>query len=446
MRFSRITTSFLSAGLPKAVIKRIATLAGWSMIAIATEKLASTTAMMLTARTLGAAEFGRFSLTYGLINSAQVFILLGSGPLLSRYIPNAWSAGPSRASSFVNMVLALVASACAVTIAVGAAGGYSLVGQTLGVSQDSNLPQALSVWLIATALSGVMQSTLIALEKGKQLASTALGYGVSTCVIVPLAAAQGGMIAAALSLIVLEMSRATVLLAIYGAAIISRGGKIRSRIRSEDMADLIRFAPPVFLMSALWYPTIWFSQMLVVKHGTTNAMETIGTFSIANTALGAIMVVSTLVNRAALPILSSLREDAPDVDIKKASWSLAIAQGAATLLVGLPIAAMAPWIMSWMGPSYFSGWPVIIIMVANAVVLSTQTALANYLLVAEKPYIALSTMLPWALFILMGAYLFPQHGAYTIAVGMLVANLVRLAALIVAFRAAGLPQLAIRAG
>src|SRR5690606_33295258 len=89
-------------------VQRFLKLASWTMIAFALDKLAMLVTIFLLARILGSQDYGRLTLTQGLVTTTQVFIILGAGRILARYIPEMLETSMRRAVEIINLCALVV--------------------------------------------------------------------------------------------------------------------------------------------------------------------------------------------------------------------------------------------------------------------------------------------------------------------------------------------------
>lgn len=406
------------------VARRFLRLATWSLVAFALDKLAMIAIVFLLARILGAADYGRLTLVQGLVNTAQIFVVLGAGTMLARYVPAMREESFRRAVEIVNLCMIVVFTTSLVLTMSGLAIAPIIAADVLEVPTYSPLPYAVIFWVLLTAANNLLTTTMLSFEKGSSMGLVSLIAAFASIILVPAFANRFGLVGAVCSLGAVELIKAAVLSTIYYRMLAMAGVPILTPVRRSDIPLLWRFGLPVFLNSAVWAPTIWLAQ-LIIKATATDGLIAVGVFGFANSLLGAVILVSSLSNRAALPIQSSLYARGEHAELRRLSWKMTLFQAGAAAALAVPVGLMAPIIMASAGIGFAPYWPVLIITILAAVIIAGQTTLGNYILVIGRPYFIFFTLLPWAAVLLGTCAIFGQHGAYALAWGLLAASTVR---------------------
>lgn len=380
--------------------------------------------VFMLARILGVADYGRLTLAQGLVNTAQIFVVLGAGTMLSRYIPAMLEESVQRAVEIINLCAIMVLGAAAIITLGGFFGASVIATRVLDLSSPSPVPHLLLAWVVLTSLNSLLLAIMLSFEKGGAMGLVSFVAALLSVATVPLLALSFGFVGAIIGLITIEIVKGTLLVILYARLLTLSGVAILTPIRRTDIPLLWRFGLPVFLNSALWGPTIWLAQF-ILKVQAPDGLNAVGVFGFANNLLGVVIIISSLTNRAALPIQASLHARGEHGELKRMSWLLSLVQTGVAALIALPAAIMAPAIMAGAGEGFSSYWPVLSIMAATGVIIAGQTPLGNHILVNQRPYFIVITLLPWAAILLGAAFVFAPHGAYALAGGLLTASIVR---------------------
>lgn len=412
-------------------LRRFVSLASWSLVSFALEKGAMIVVIFMLARILGAEDYGRFTLTQGLVNTLQIFVLLGVGTMLARYIPKMREEGIHRAVEIVNLCALVVLISGAILVIAGLFGAPMVAAGILDLPPSSPIPYLMLTWVAASAVANLFLAVMLSFEQGRILGLISfIGAGLSITVI-PMLTNTYGIGGAVAGMVAIELIKTGALVAIYARFIRQSGARVLSPIRSSDAPLLLGFGAPVFLISALWGPTMWLGQM-IIKTMAPDGLAAAGVFGLTNNILGAVIIVSSLTNRAALPILSSLEAKGDYHGLRRMTHRTALAQLGAAAIISLPLALGAPLIMAQAGPAFQSAWPILLIMIATGIVLAGQTALANYLLVQGRAYFLLATMAIWTVIVLSTTAWLGEQGAYALAWALLIGAIVRTALILAA--------------
>lgn len=409
-------------------LRRLVSLARWTFVSFALEKGATVVVVFLLARILGAEDYGRLSLAQGLVNTMQMFVVLGSGAVLGRYVPSLRQEGMARAVEVINLCALLVLGSAALFLVLASTLGRSAAALVLHVPDGSPLVSLVILWVLLVAGVNLLVTILLSFEQGRTLGLVSFLGAALSISSVPALASTYGLTGAILGLLAVETLKVVTLGVFYHRLLRDRGGSMLTRPRTADLPLLFRFGVPVFLTSALWAPTMWLSQLIVGTRSPGGLVD-VGVFGFTNSLLGAVILISSLTNQAAMPVLSSLRGEGRFGELRRVSSIMALAQLGIAICIALPLAAMAPWIMALVGPTYLEHWPVLLIMVATGVVLSAQTALGNYLLVTDRQVYLLATMIGWSAIVIGLTLGFVTWGAYTLAWALLVGAILRTTAI-----------------
>lgn len=404
-----------------AILQRLLRLTSWSFVAFAVDKSAMMIVTILVAKSIGAEDFGRLVLAQGTIGTFQIVILLGSGAVLSRYVPMYMLESMQRAVQVINMCLLAVALTASVAALIAVTWAPQIAVGVFGSRSGSPLPYLVLSWIIAASVSAMMLNITLALERGSDLAKASATTALLTVTAVPICAHIWGAVGAVAGFFIAELVRAAIFTGLYVGRLRAAGVNVTSMPRRGDIRLLVDFGLPTFLHAALWSGTMWLAQLLL-KLLDRDGLAAVGVFGFANSVMGAVMMLSAMTNRASFPVLASLHADGDFVSVNRVTRSLFITQICAATAVAIPLSAAAPWIMKRLGPSFQNDWPVLLLMIGTAVIVSGQNALSDYLLVWKRPYLLLTTQVIWSIIVLGITFLFVGHGAISLAFALLLAT------------------------
>lgn len=405
-------------------LRRFLKLMSWTMVAFALDKSAMLAIVFLLARILGAEDYGRLTLAQGLVNSVQIFVLLGAGSMLARYVPVMREQGIARSVEVINLCALVVLGTLTVFSLAGLAGAPVVAVSVLELSAGSMLPYWIIGWVALIVVNNLVLTVMLSFERGRAMGLISLaGAGLSVA-IVPFLSMRTGLEGAVIGLVAAEAGKAVLLLGLYGHFLKKQGVSILTPPRRSDVPLLFSFGLPVFLQSALWAPTLWLAQF-ILKSISPDGLVAVAVFGVTNNILGAVLLMSGLSNRAALPILSSLQARGEYEQLTRMTlWTFAAQTGMA-FAIGIPLAIASPFIMAGFGDEFREYWPVLLVMIAAAIVISGQTALGNFLLVNEKAYFLLLSTIPGSAAILASPILLKGIGVYSLAFGLLLSSVIR---------------------
>jgi O-antigen/teichoic acid export membrane protein len=394
------------------------------MVAFALDKVAMLVIVFMLARILGGADYGRLSLAQGLVNSVQIFVVLGTGTVLARYIPAMRAESVRRAVEIINLCVIMMAGTAVLFAIVGLWKAPLVATRILDLSASSVVPYMLVAWILMTALTNLLLTIMQSFERGSAIGLVSLVAALLAIVIVPLFAMDLGLIGVIVALIAVEVVKGGLLLILYVRLLNEYGVAIMTPAQRADVSLLWRFGLPAFLNSALWGPTIWLA-LFTMKMRMPDGLTAVGVFGFSNNVLGAVILISSLANRAALPIQASMHAMRQWDQLRRFTWRLMLGQAGVASMIALMIGVASPIIMQRAGADFANHWPVLVIMVTSGVIMSGQNALGNYLLVIDRTYFIVFSLLPWAAIIIAAAFFFAPFGAQALAGGLLVATVIR---------------------
>lgn len=360
LKASHLALRWLPAGIRARIdrsetLRRFLKLASWSLVAFALDKAAMLVIVFLLARILGAADYGHLTLAQGAVNTAQIFVVLGAGTMLARYIPAMREQGVRRAVELVNLCALVVLGTATIFTIGGVLGAPRIATAVLDLPAHSIIPYCMVAWVLLTALNSLLLTIMLSFEKGRSMGLVSLVGASLSIAAVPALAIQGELTGAVAGLLAVEVAKGALLLALYRWLIKGEGVAILTPVRRGEVPLLWRFGLPVFLNSALWGPTMWLAQ-LILKTRAPDGLAAVGVFGFTNSILGAVILISSLTNRAALPILSSIDARGEHQVLWRTTRNIALLQTAIAALIGVPIAAAAPIIMRLAGPEFEAEW------------------------------------------------------------------------------------------
>lgn len=417
-------------------LRRLVQLGGWTFASFGIEKAASVLILFLLARLLGATDYGRFTLAQGLVNTLQIAIVLGAGAVLARYLPAVRRDGFRRVVEIVNLCGLVVAGSTVLFLIVGLGVGRPWTIEALDLTASSNMPSWILTWIVASAGASLMTTVLLSLEQGRALGLVSLFSALGSVFAVAPSAWSFGLTGAIISLVVVECCKLGLVTAMYCRLVAAEGVSLLTPPRRTDIPLLTRFGLPMSVASALWGPALWLAQLLVSTRAP-EGLAAVGVFGFANNVLGAVILISSLSNRAALPVYASLHADGRELELRRVAGQIALVQVGLAAALALPLTIAAPWIMASVGPAFAAHWPVLVLMIGTGVLIAGQTAVGNYLLVTDRQVFVLASVAPWGVILLSSAYFLPQWGALSLAGGLFFASLVHTVLFLGAFSKAG---------
>jgi len=394
------------------------------MIAFIFDKGAQSIAILLLAKVLGAADYGRLTLAQGMVNAVQIFVVLGAGTIIARYIPALLKISFRRAVEVINLCFLVIFMTGVLFAISGILTAGEIAVSILDLPASSAIPYWVLLWTLLTALNGLFLTIMLSFENGRAAGIVSLASAVLMLIIIPISTDKYGFYGAVVGLTLTAAIRMTLFLSFYIQLLRSHGVALRVSPLRSDIPLLLSFGLPVFLSSAIWAPTMWLCQ-IVLKEFSPGGLASVGLFGFCNNILGLIILISSITNRASFPILSSLAAKGDGGEARKFATSILLVQVAAAVAVSVPVIIFAPHIMEMMGGQFAGGELVLIVMVISGLILAGQQPLVNLLLVHDKAFTNLVGMSIWSVVLLGCSLVFVPIGALGVALAVLSAATIK---------------------
>lgn len=409
------------------IARRFATLLGWSSAATLFDRAAFALAVYVCAHLIDGTDFGRWGMAQSTIMAIQIYVLVGGGMLISRFLPAFRENSPEEAVGVVRMTLAVSAIAL-LTATVGIFVLSDRIAlEIFRAPSTPLLPTLLVLWLGLTALSGILQTVVTSFEDGRILALSSALAGVIALIVLPVAALRFGYQGMIGGMIFVESTRCAVLWRHSQSLFLRTGYRLLGRVSGKVWKLFYSFGIPVFLQSMLYAPTIWATQLIIVQRNSGGLLE-VGAFNFAMIFFSIVLMAAMQVNRASLPILSELAATNQNRSLARVASRMMLVQLLSAVLIAAPIALLSPLIMT---DAFKDHWLVLCLVAAAGVAVSLQNSLSNTLLVVDRQVTVFWTIVPWAGLMLGIAWFQFELGALALALALLVSGIVRTAILAV---------------
>lgn len=397
----------------------------WSVAGALSSRVVGLLGSIIVARILGKSGFGELGVVQSTMNMYTTFAQFGLGMTVTKYVAEFRKTDPERAGRTIAMsaVLAL-GSGCIVGLVMVATSGWAARVLAAPHLQLAIAISAAALLLITTneAQNGVLNG----LEAFKRRSTVLLVAAIASFPITVGGAFFFGLIGAVCGLIT---SQAVVLVLSQQAIqkeMSAAGLSIRWREFRKEAAVLMRFSLPMLLVGAVYMPSTWIANMILVN--TPGGYAEMGVFSAADRWRFAILFLPGLLGGVTLPMLSSLQSKADSARYQSVLWANIKFSVLASLAVAAPIALFAPWIMSSYGPGFKEGTWVLITLCATAVAFAAYNIVNQSLLSRGHVMTLFYINLGWAVTLLTAEWLLLGKGAKGLALAYLLAEACRVTA------------------
>jgi len=429
----RLLLPFLDRIQHSSIGRRLARGMFWSVAGALSSRVVGLVASIIVARILGRRVFGELGVVQSTINMYTTFAQFGLGMTVTKYVAEFRKTDPERAGRTIAMSAILaVASGCTVGLVMVATSAWA--ARVLAAPQLQVVIAISAAALVLITTNEVQNGVLNGLEVFKRRSTVGFVAAIASFPITVAGAFFFGLIGAVYGLIASQ----TVVLVLSQYAIrkemSAAGLSIRWREARKEAAVLMRFSLPMLLVGAVYMPSTWIANMILVN--TAGGYAEMGVFSAADRWRFAILFLPGLLGGVTLPLLSSLQGKADSGKYQSVLWANIKFSVLASLAVAAPIALFAPWIMNSYGPGFREGTWVLITLCVTAVGFAAYNIVNQSLLSRGHVMTLFYINIGWAATLLTTEWLFLRRGAKGLALAYLSAEAWRVtAAMICATRA-----------
>lgn len=331
---------------------RIAAGVLWTVLGAGISQGLGLIATVVCARLLGREEYGHLGILVATVNLFATVGSIGLGVTATRHVAEFSRSDPQRAGRIIG--LSFLTSASVGLVAAGAVFWLApwLSRSVLNAPALSSGIRLAAPMILFAAINNYQTGALSGFEAFKVLAILSLIRGCAAFPMIICGVIWGGLPGAVLAY---SMS-ALFTFVIYEVAIRrcaqSHGSRISYRFARADIRLVWSYSVPVMLAGLSFTPAAWWSSTMLAR---STGYSELGLFNAAFQWQTVMMFLSTAVSNLGLPMLSAAL---PERDIAKYKRLLGInfaLTTGLTLLVALPTAIGAGWIMSFYGHQFHGG-------------------------------------------------------------------------------------------
>jgi O-antigen/teichoic acid export membrane protein len=398
------------------VRRRFALGALWAFIAAGTGQALPILVAAVLARFLDVEAYGRFMLLYGAASAFASVAGYSFGVIATRFVALLWKTDPERTGCLIRKAFktSLTISGALTIVTIAASRWINISLLQMGDGEWSVTAAALL--FLAVSFNAVQAGALAGFHCFSQAAESGV---IRLAVGLPLAImfASKGNVAGVLA----SLTIATVVACLVNhrqLVLIARQRRItlRSTSRVKTKSIWADFSLPVLLGYAVVMPVTWFGQLVLLHRA--DAYHEIALFNIALHWRSIIIFLPSALVQAAMPLMA---EFAGEDDSKRSAAVFRlnlVITGAVAVSTAVVVSICSLFILSGYGAAYRSGWPVLVISSATAVLIAGNNVLGSAIVVAGKMWMACAFNGLWALALLSQA--FPLGSAFG-ALGLTVA-------------------------
>ncbi len=391
----------------------------WSLLGTFISRALGLAAAILAARILGKAVYGELGIIQSTVGMLGTFAGFGMGTTATKYVAELRDKDPVKAgriialSSLVSWVVSLT-----LMVALYFAAPW-LCLHTLAAPALTGCVRISGLLLVLSGVNGAQLGVLSGFEAFKSIARVSLIGGLFNFPMI-----VGGAFLFGLSGIIWGMVVAQAIGCLLNLYALRReanrfGIPISFSSCTSEIPIVWRYSAPAVLGSALISVVNWIAATMLVRQ--PNGYGEMGAFNAANQWFNAVMWLPYIVSGVTLPVLAErLGANDKGNTIKLLKMTFRI-----SAVFVLPVVAigclLSPYIMKSYGKGFAGAWPILIVVLITAAVLSLELIVGELIAAAGHMWLGLLSNVAWGLVFLATTPLLLKWGAFGLASSRLIA-------------------------
>ncbi|HWD91554.1 MAG TPA: oligosaccharide flippase family protein [Verrucomicrobiae bacterium] len=410
--WAKFPSSPLSARLARGVF--------WSLIGAAVARGTGVLSAIIVARVLGISAFGEFTIIQSTVGLFGTFAGLGLGITATKYVAELRESDPQRCGRVISLILLIaVAGGIVAGIALFVFADW-LATRTLAAPQLAPILRYGCALALFTALQGVYTGALGGFEAFKRVAQINwIGAMLGTSAMVGCTFAAG--LPGAVWGSVLQVAISCVLGHIALSKEAARCGvKMMWPSHLEDFRILWRFSLPAFLSSILISPANWACNTLLVNQD--HGFREIALVNAAGQWKNFLSFLPLMMTSVLVPIFSNLYHAGEAQTFNKLLWKNVLTNFCVCLLLALPLAILAPWILERYGSVFRQGVPIFLITIGGTALVAVNNLFSRAMQATGRAWLDFGFTAIWSAVLVSACFfLIPAHKGVGLAVAHLLA-------------------------
>lgn len=384
---NRIEASPLGYRLAKGVF--------WSLIGAVISRGLTLVASIIVARIIGKEGFGELGIIQNTVGMFGVFAGFGMGVTATKHIAEFRETAPQRAGH-------IIALSSLVSIAAGGAMAAALfifspwlAASTLAAPHLSWLLRISVLLLFLSAINGSQTGALAGFESFKAIARINILVGLLSFPVMVICVLAGHVAGAVWGLTITMGLNCAFNHFTLRALAREKNIPLGSEGCFAEWPILWQFSFPAILGGAMVIPVNWACNAMLVNQ--PNGYAEMGMFNAANQWFNALLFLPAILGQALLPVLSerlSVNDTARSARMMILSMKI---NGLAAGSLALALAGLSPFIMGLYGTDFRAAWPVLVVSLITAVLLSVQAPVGNMIIASGRMWLGFWTNLGWGI-------------------------------------------------
>jgi O-antigen/teichoic acid export membrane protein len=412
----RITRSPLGSRLAHGTL--------WLLSGTLVSRILALLSSVIVARLLGRAGFGELGMIQATIGMFQMFAGFELGVTATKYVAEFKLRDPEKTGRIIGLSTIVAWTTGAVVAAVMLVGAPMLAASTLSAPHLTGVLRISALSLLLGAISGAQAGALYGFEAFRRIAWINFATGIISLPLMVLGAVLAGLTGAVWGL-ALTLAGNVVLGHLALRTERRRNGIPVRYVHSwHEWRVLFSFSLPAVLSALLVAPVTWVCQAILINQ--PGGFDQMGLFNAANQWHTATLFLPGVLGAVVIPVFAGM---AGPEDRHRYRRLLGYNIGfnvAASAAIALPVSLFSSFIMSGYGPSFTSGYPVLIVLCCAAVIYSGMTVIDAAIISRGLMWWDVAQHVIWATVMIAMTWKFRHYGAIGLALATLLARLAHL--------------------
>jgi O-antigen/teichoic acid export membrane protein len=386
----------------------------WSLIGAVIARSLGVISSIIVARIVGITAYGEFTVIQSTVGLFGTFAGLGLGITATKYVAELRETDRVRCGRIIGLILT-------VATAGGLIAGVALVcfapwmaTHTLGAPKLAPLLQYGSALVLLNTLQGVYSGVLGGFENFKRVAQVNWMGAVFGTPFLVVFTFFGGLPGAVWGS-VLQIAVGCVLghVAVRQEAA-KAGVKLSYKLHTGDLAILWHFSLPAFMSSTLAGPANWICNTFLANQ--PGGYAEVALLNAAGQWKNFLTFLPLMMTSVLVPIFASLYHTGQVGQMKKMLRRNLVINVGICFLLAAPLAVFAPFILSWFGPGFSRGVPVLLLTLVTTVLSAAVNLISRAMQATSQAWLECICSGLWAGSLVAGCLLFvPAHKAVGLA-------------------------------
>ncbi len=255
-----------------------------------------------TGRVLGIARFGELGIVQSTASMFAVFAGMGLGITATKFIADSRARAHDRSGQYIDFFLRMTTISGFVLSVIYLIALPTLRSALPPSAEISSSLQIATGLLFFGALNGTGLGVLSGLEAFRSIATVGILRGALTAMLVLAGVAVWDVRGGIIGMVLAESLSFLLILALIRTESHRRGIETKNKMSSEEWSILWRFTFPALLGSVIVLPSMWISNLILVRHGGFDQM---GIYSAALKWNQLILFLPSSIAGIVLPMLSN---------------------------------------------------------------------------------------------------------------------------------------------